>query len=249
MPATADNLRELHVLHQRAKAIRDRLTSGPKTVAAREIALKTRQTNLETSRKALQDARVQLKKKEHTVQGLNTKLDDLTVKLNQAKKNDEYKAIQNQIAHDKNSIEKHEGDILEEMVKVDELLKKLHAEESEVKHFAAELATLKAKVDDESSGQRQQLDELETALVEAEEIIPIDVRERYRRTVKQHGADAMAPVDFDKKTQLGACSGCYVSVTAQAVNELINGHHMSFCKTCGRILYLPEEEIHNTRRS
>ncbi len=249
MPATAANLRELHLLHQRAKAIRDRLTSGPKTVAAREIALKTRQTNLETSRKALQDARVQLKKKEHTVQGLNAKLDDLTVKLNQAKKNDEYKAIQNQIAHDKNSIEKHEGDILEEMVKVDELLKKLHAEETEVKNFAAELATLKAKVDDESAGQREHLSGLETALVEAEEIIPIDVRERYRRTVKQHGADAMAPVDFDKKTQLGACSGCYVSVTAQAVNELINGHHMSFCKTCGRILYLPEEEIHNTRRS
>ncbi len=249
MPATADNLRELHLLHQRAKAIRDRLTSGPKTVAAREIALKTRQTNLEASRKALQDARVQLKKKEHTVLGLNSKIDDLTVKLNAAKKNDEYKAIQNQIAHDKNTIEKHEGDMLEEMEKVDELMKKLLAEETEVKNFAAELATLKAKVDAEAAGQREQLNDLETALVAAEEIIPVDVRERYRRTVKQHGADAMAPVDFDKKTQLGACSGCYVSVTTQAVNELINGHHMSFCKTCGRILYLPEEEIHNTRRS
>ena len=249
MPATADNLRELHLLHQRAKAIRDRLTSGPKTVAAREIALKTRQTNLEASRKALQDARVQLKKKEHTVQGLTSKIDDLTVKLNAAKKNDEYKAIQNQIAHDKNTIEKHEGDMLEEMEKVDELMKKLLAEETEVKNFAAELATLKAKVDAEAAGQREQLNDLETALVAAEEIIPVDVRERYRRTVKQHGADAMAPVDFDKKTQLGACSGCYVSVTTQAVNELINGHHMSFCKTCGRILYLPEEEIHNTRRS
>ena len=249
MPATADNLRDLHLLHQRAKAIRDRLTSGPKTVAAREIALKTRQTALEASRKALQDARVQLKKKEHTVQGLNSKIDDLTVKLNQAKKNEEYKAIQNQIAHDKSTIEKHEGEMLEEMEKVDELAKKLAAEEAEVKAFAAELATLKAKVDAEAEGQKQQLNELETALVEAEEIIPPDVRDRYRRTVKQHGADAMAPVDFDKKTQLGACSGCYVSVTTQAVNELINGHHMSFCKTCGRILYLPEEEIHNTRRS
>ncbi len=31
MPATADNLRDLHLLHQRAKALRDRLTSGPKT--------------------------------------------------------------------------------------------------------------------------------------------------------------------------------------------------------------------------
>ena len=249
MPATANTLRDLHLLHQRAKAIRDRLTSGPKTIAAREIALKTRQTNLEASRKALQDAKVQLKKKEHTVQGLNAKLDDLQVKLNAAKKNEEYKAIQNQIAHDKNSIEKHEGDILEEMVKVDELVKKLLAEEAEVKTFAAELASFKAKTDAESAGQKDQLNELETALVEAEELIPIDVRERYRRTVKQHGADAMAPVDFDKKSQLGACSGCYVSVTTQAVNELINGHHMSFCKTCGRILYLPEEEIHNTRRS
>ena len=29
MPATADSLRDLHLLHQRAKALRDRLTSGP----------------------------------------------------------------------------------------------------------------------------------------------------------------------------------------------------------------------------
>ena len=39
------------------------------------------------------------------------------------------------------------------------------------------------------------------------------------------------------------------SVTTQALNELINGHHMSFCKSCGRVLYLPEEEINLTRRS
>ncbi len=249
MTATADNLRDLHLLHQRAKSIRDRMTSGPKSIAARQIALVTRQKNLEASRKALQDARVQLKKKEHSVQGLNTKVDDLTVKLNQAKKNEEYKAIQNQIALDRNAIEKHEGDMLEEMVKVDELATALAAEEAEVKKFAAELAAMTAKVEAEAAGQRQQLSELENAIVEAESIIPIDVRERYRRTVKQYGADAMAPVNYDKKSQLGSCSGCYVSVTAQAVNELINGHHMSFCKTCGRILYLPDDEIHNTQRA
>ena len=75
-----------------------------------------------------------------------------------------------------------------------------------------------------------------------------DLRERYRRTVKQHGADAMAAVEYDRKVQLGSCSGCFVSVTTQALNELINGNHLSFCKTCGRILYLPEEEHANTRR-
>src|SRR6476661_767530 len=62
MPSTASNLRELHQLHQRAKALRDRLNSGPKTLAARQTALDNRRAALEDSRKGLQDAKVQLKK-------------------------------------------------------------------------------------------------------------------------------------------------------------------------------------------
>ena len=47
----------------------------------------------------------------------------------------------------------------------------------------------------------------------------------------------------------GACSGCYVSCTAQMVNELINSHHLVFCKTCGRILYLADEDHSATKRT
>jgi uncharacterized protein len=248
MSATADNLRELHQLHQRAKALRDRLTSGPKTLAARELALTNRQTAVEASKKSLQDAKVQLKKKEHTVQSFNAKIDDLKIKLAAVKKNEEYKAIQNQIAIDRNAIEKIEGEMLEEMEKIDEQARKLAAEEAEVKAFRGEVAALKALIDSQAAGQAAQLKEFETAIADAESIIPVDLRERYRRTVKQHGADAMAAVDYDRKTQLGACSGCFVSVTTQALNEMINGSHLSFCKTCGRVLYLTEEEIGNTRR-
>jgi predicted nucleic acid-binding Zn-ribbon protein len=248
MPATADNLRELHQLHQRARALRDRLTSGPKTVAAREMALGNRQSTIEAAKKALQDARVQLKKKEHTVTSINAKIDELKVKLNSVKKNEEYKAIQNQIALDRNAIEKLEGEMLEDMDKIDEQAKKLVGQDSEVKAFAAELAAIRSQVESESDGQRQQLTELETAIVEAEAIIPEEVRERYRRTVKQLGADAMAEVEYDRKAQLASCTGCFVAVTTQVLNELINGVHMSFCKSCGRVLYLPEEVEHHTRR-
>jgi len=247
-PATADNLRELHLLHQRAKAIRDRLTSGPKTLAARQAAMANRQTALEASRKALQDARVQLKKKEHNVQSFNAKIDDLTVKLNAVKKNEEYKAIQNQIAVDRKAIEKTESAMLDEMEAIETQAAKLAAEEAEAKAFAGEVAAMKALIDSQAAGQAQQLVELETAIVNAEVFIPEDLRERYRRTVKQHGSDAMAQVDYDRKNQIAACSGCFVSVTTQALNELINGSHLSFCKSCGRVLYLPEDEVHNTRR-
>ena len=112
MPATADNLRDLHLLHQRAKALRDRLASGPKTLAARQAALASRRPELEHAKKALQDAKVQLKKHEHSLQGIETKIDDLKVKLNQVKKNEEYKALQNQIAHENAAKSKIEEEIL-----------------------------------------------------------------------------------------------------------------------------------------
>lgn len=242
MSATADNLRELHQLHQRAKALRDRLTSGPKTVAARQMALTNRQAALETSRKALQDCKVQLKKREHTLQAHQAKIDDLKVKLNQVKKNDEYKALQNQIANDKNAIEKVEGEILEEMVRIDEMTAALAAEEAEFKKFSEEVAAIKAQVESTAEAQKDQLEGLESAIIGAEEIIPEDLRDRYRRTVKQHGADALAFIENN------ACSGCFVSITPQMLNELINGSSLNFCKTCGRILYLAEEDLPTTRR-
>ena len=47
----------------------------------------------------------------------------------------------------------------------------------------------------------------------------------------------------------GACGGCYVTVTTQVMNELINAHNLMFCMTCGRILYLADEDHPNTRRT
>lgn len=248
MPATADNLRELHQLHQRAKALRDRLTSGPKTLAARQQALANRQAALETARKALQDSKVQLKKNEHLLQGHQGKIDDLKVKLNLVKKNEEYKAIQNQIAHDKLALGRVEDEILNAYSEIEAQTAALATQEAETKKFAAELTTLQGQIDEQAGTQKAQLEELENAIVEAESIIPEDSRDRYKRTVKQRGADAMAALDYDTKSKTGACSGCFVACTAQMMNELINNVSMTFCMTCGRVLYLAEEDHHNTRR-
>lgn len=245
MPATAENLRDLHALHERAKALRDRLVSGPKTLAARKVALAGRQAALEVARKALQDQKVQVKTFEHTLQGQQSRSDDLRVKLNQVKKNEEYKAIQNQLAHDKLSMEKLEGEVLEAMIKVDERSEALKALESEAKKAADDVAAMEAQLQTQSVEQEAQLAELQSAIAEAEAIIPADQRDQYRRLIKQRGAEAFASVDMDSN----ACSGCFVSVTHQMINELINCEHLTFCKTCGRILYLAEDRQPVTRRS
>ncbi|WP_165069709.1 zinc ribbon domain-containing protein [Paludisphaera rhizosphaerae] len=241
MTATADALRDLHTLHQRAKAIRDRLQSGPKTLAVRNAALAARNTDLEKVRKTLQDAQLAVKKNEHAVQAAQSKIDDLKVKLNLVKKNDEYKVLQNQIAHDKTAMGKYEDEVLQGFEVVEQKKAELAKAEAEVKAFADEVAALKKTIDDQAVAQKTQLTELETGIVTAEDSIPADQREQYRRVVRQLGADALAPVEA------GACLGCYTAVTTQMLNELINRDTLTFCKSCGRLLYMADGEAESSR--
>ena len=55
------------------------------------------------------------------------------------------------------------------------------------------------------------------------------------RVVRQKGEDALAGVEG------GFCSGCHTQVPLNVQAE-IRLSHPSFCKTCGRLLYLPEED-------
>ena len=241
MPATADNLRDLHLLHQRAKALRDRLASGPKTLAARQAALANRQAELETAKKALQDSKVQLKKHEHSLKSIDTKIDDLKVKLNQVKKNDEYKALQNQIAHDNTAKSKIEEEILLAYEVIETKTAELAKLEDEVK--TARRRGRRPPAAARRAGRRPQ-DAAPGARDRdrrGRDAIPEDYREHYRRIVGRYGADALAACED------GSCHGCFTSLTSQMFNDLINGEGLSFCLSCGRLLYLTEPEVANTQ--
>jgi predicted nucleic acid-binding Zn-ribbon protein len=243
MTATAEILRDLHLLHQRAKALRDRLASAPRTLAARQAALASRKADLEKARKALQDAKVHLKKGEHALQAQQAKIDDLKAKLNQVKKNEEYKALQNQIAHDKAAMSKTEDEILQSYEQIETESAALARLEAEVKSFAHDVVTIQTEIESQASTYKAQLQELETAIIAAEISIPEQERERYSRTVRQFGADALAGCDN------GACLGCFTSVTTQMLNHLINGDQLMFCKSCGRLLYLEEQAETASKRA
>ncbi len=115
--------------------------------------------------------------------------------------------------------------------------------EAEVKQFAQEVEKLKTDLETQAVSQKAQLAEIEATITSAEDSVPVDQREQYRRNVRQRGADALAAVEG------GACVGCYTSVTTQMLNELINRDAITFCKSCGRLLYLAEDEAENSRGS
>ena len=63
--------------------------------------------------------------------------------------------------------------------------------------------------------------------------MPPPVRDVYQRIVRQRGEDALAEIDDEY------CGGCHQQVPLNVQAEIRLSHPM-FCRTCGRLLYLPE---------
>ena len=63
--------------------------------------------------------------------------------------------------------------------------------------------------------------------------LPADIRELYQPIVRQKGEDALAVVENQ------CCGGCNQQVPLNLCSQIMLGQPVS-CKTCGRLLYLPE---------
>ena len=243
MTTTANSLREIHSLHQRAKAIQDRLASHPKTVAARNAIVAKKESTLDQSKKDLQQVKVTRGLKETQRKSVLAKIDDFSSKLLTVKKNEEYKAIQNEIALLKSQMGKIDDELIESELDIDDRNAKIKELEAEVAKLKAELAAFLKKFDENKPADDANLADLSRQIAEAEAIIPIEIRDSYQRVIRQRGADALALVEE------GACSGCFMAVTSQMVNDLINCDKLVFCRSCGRVLYMAEETERITRRS
>ncbi len=243
MTTTANSLREIHSLHQRAKAIRDRLAGVPKAVAARSGMVAKKQEAVDKAKKDLQQVKVNKATKESQRKSIHQKMDDYASKLLSVKKNDEYKAIQNEIAVLKSQVNKVDDDIIEYELDLETREASVKALEAEMKKAQDELESFKAQSESSRSGDEAKLAELSQAVAEAESIIPIELRDKYQRIIRQKGADALAIVEE------GACTGCFMSVTSQMLNDLINCDTLVFCRSCGRVLYMAEEAEKLTKRS
>ena len=75
--------------------------------------------------------------------------------------------------------------------------------------------------------------EKKTELRQAEAGLPGDTRELYHRIVRQKGEDALAVVENQ------CCGGCNQQVPLNLCSQIMLGQPVG-CKTCGRLLYLPE---------
>jgi len=233
MAGPATILREIHRLRRHAanlKAEIDRIPQLTKLqqakVARQEDALREAQETLKRLKVSSHEKELQLKTNLQQI----TKHED---QLNKAGSKKEYDALKVEISSDRKKSQELEDQILEIMGQIEERTAQIPEAEKNVKQAKAEFAEFEKNLQGRAENLGQQLQEAVRTLATVEVGLPPDIRPLYDRQVGARGEDAMAQV------QNRTCMACYTEITAQAFNDLMLSQFV-LCKSCGRVLYLPE---------
>ncbi len=234
MTVSTDAIRVLHRIHQQLADVRERLERGPKQIKARQANVTRLETEHEAAREQTKQAKVQSDQKQLSLKSGESKIVDLKGKLNTCASNKEYQALQDQIAAAEMANSVLEDEILESFERITTLETGVQEAEKKQASAQADLQALEAKFNEEKTRLESEIERLEGELRAAEADLPADFKVDYERVVRARGADALA------KVEQGTCGGCYKQILPNQLAQLAMSQAV-FCKSCGRLLYLPED--------
>lgn len=172
--------------------------------------------------------------KELDLKSIEVEIGKLRQQMNQVKTNKEFSALKTEIGGKEADKSVLEEEVLRAMTTYEEVqqryksfekemqqdelaLKEVQRQvEADLKAIDAEIAGLKKKRSDYASG------------------VDHEALQNYSRLISHK--DAVAIVSVINQV----CQGCFMSVTAQTLNRLMSGNDLTFCHSCGRILYLDD---------
>jgi uncharacterized protein len=233
MSGPADIFRELHRLRRHARDLHDQIERGPRVLKAHQTKISRQEEVLHEAHEAVKKLKVANHTKEGTLKEKQQLIAKYEEQRNRATTRKEYDTLQAEIASARDGCRRIEDDILEGMVKVEEKTAEIPVVEQAVQRAKEEYAEFERTTQERLAAQADELRRAEQQIKEVEANLPADVRPTYDRQVAARGEDALATV------QGRTCTACYTEITAQMYNDLLVGR-LVLCKSCGRILYLPE---------
>jgi len=232
-PVTLDLLRTLHRIHRQLADLRGRVARGPRLIQARQAhvqRLEERLAQLQAEAKAL---RMALDQKQLQLREGEEKVQRYQRQLNEAKSNAEYQALQEQIKAVKMANSVLEDEILEGLEKIDQFRLTLDQAQADLALAKVESGKILEEIQNQQPALQAEIQRLEAELAQQEQLLSDDIREIYQRLLRQRGDEALAPVEGE------SCGGCHQQVPINMISQ-IKLNQVVFCKSCGRLLYLPE---------
>ena len=228
-------LRTIHRIHRQLADLRERLERGPRQIRATEANVKHREEQLAKVQAEVRTMRMAADQKQLQLKGNEQKVKELNRKLNAAESNREYQILKDQIDADKMANSVLTDEILEALEKIDQSEPRIREAEQALQMARQKTESIHKEVQQQEPLIRADVERLEAELQQQEVVLPPTILEFYQRVVRHRGVDALAVINA------GCCGGCNQQVPVNVYAEILMSHPM-FCKTCGRLLYLAEDQ-------
>ena len=203
---------------------REQLETGLAATAAQLEALKQRARELEVHRKKLElDA------------GTRTEsINRLKTQQYETRKNEEFRAIGNEIARYGKEIQQIEDQELELMEQGDKLKIEVGVEDKKVTAARGSVASQISDLEAKGGALEAHLEELSKERADIASRVEEDLLMRFERLFKSKGDAAVVALRHE------VCTGCHMKITAQTSHRVKSGREIVNCEQCGRILYWDE---------
>lgn len=223
-----DNL--IFNIEKRVKEIPEEIKNLKEEIEKTQREIKISEENISSMEKRLKDYFYEIEDLEALI--IKFEQDKLKVRTNE-----EYRAVEKEIEETKKKKERIEDETLNLMEKI-EIEKKnfdIFKKESlqKIENFKKKIKEL----EEEDKKLKEEIPIRKDERLRISKKINLQYLESYERIRKIRGTLVIVPVKD------GACGGCHASVPTQKIDKLKKTKGIDMCEHCGRILYIPEEEL------
>jgi hypothetical protein len=199
------------------------------------------QEELVRTKEEIKRLKLETSKKELSLKEIEEKIRQLTIKSNMVKKNEEFQAIMKEISSAKADKSLLEDEILNLYSWVEENENALGNFEKEFNQFAQELSQKERITQQDIIDIDHELERLRNQRKDVQQNIDPELLYQYERIISAK-EDKLALVEAKD----GVCQACMASLTSQEINLLMQGE-LVFCRSCLRILFLPDSYPEGTK--
>lgn len=151
----------------------------------------------------------------------------------QVKKNEEYQALENEIANLASKVNEKEDEQIEVLIKIDDARQTAKIAEEKITLRVIDLEKQRSGLADRENELNQDIGELSQEISRSRQEVEVQMLEVYDRTKKiLTKPPYIAPIEDQK------CSGCNLRVSNDVVSSVLVEQKLTQCDQCGRIVYV-----------
>lgn len=196
------------------------------------------ESRLQAHRESLKASQEEIKKHTATVKGLEVEIETKKDQIKkyreqqlQAKKNEEYRALEREIASVQKEIRALEDQEIVAMERMDELQKTMAEHQQDFQQEEKRVLTDFQALESRVTNIQQELDRIRAERVALAAEADVAWVARYERILQKTGDFAMVPVEKN------CCGGCHMTLPPSVIHDARKGLAITTCNYCGRMLY------------